>query len=78
MKKTFLLFDANGDGKIEKQEFIDSYKKVYTHLDESQVLVEATKFFDKADVDNNGFIDYGEWCAATINIRLMLNEVNLK
>jgi len=78
LKKTFNLFDTNGDGKIEKQEFIDSYKKVYTNLDETQVIAQASEFFERADADNNGNIDYGEWCAATINRRNILNEANLK
>jgi calcium-dependent protein kinase len=78
LKKTFNLFDLNGDGKIAKQEFIDSYKKVYTALDEEQVLAQASEFFERADTDKNGSIDYGEWCAATINRRNMLNEANLK
>jgi len=29
LRKSFNLFDSNGDGKIELDEFIDSYKKVY-------------------------------------------------
>lgn len=39
---------------------------------------EANDFFTAADVDKNGEIDFGEWCAATINKRQLLNENNLK
>ena len=40
--------------------------------------VEATEIFRKADVDGSGALDYGEWSAATINKRELLNETNLK
>lgn len=30
------------------------------------------------DIDANGEIDFGEWCAATIDKRSLLNETNLK
>jgi Ca2+-binding EF-hand superfamily protein len=30
LRKTFNQFDINGDGKIEEEEFINAYKKVYT------------------------------------------------
>jgi len=39
---------------------------------------EATGFFNAVDIDKNGTIDFGEWCAATINKRTLLNENNLK
>jgi hypothetical protein len=35
-------------------------------------------FFEGIDTDKNGSIDFGEWCAATINKRSLLNENNLK
>ena len=38
---------------------------------------EATAFFDAADTDKNGSIDFMEWSAATINKRVLLNEKNL-
>lgn len=69
LRKTFNLFDINGDGKIEQQEFIDSYKKVYPDMDPERIVKEATQFFNAVDVDKNGNIDFGEWCAATINKR---------
>lgn len=77
MRKTFNQFDSNGDGSITRQEFIDSYKKFYKHMSEEDVEEEANKFFEVADIDGNGEIDFGEWCAATINKRNLLNENNL-
>lgn len=78
MRKTFNLFDINGDGKIEKEEFLQSYKKVYPNFNEDRLIKEATDFFNAVDIDQNGSIDFGEWCAATINKRQLLNEQNLR
>ena len=78
LRKTFNQFDINGDGKIEEEEFINAYKKVYPHIDQETVVKEARQFFKAADVDKNGSIDFGEWCAATINKRGLLNESNLQ
>ena len=72
------MFDQNGDGKIEVDEFIMAYKKVYPTMDPTQVEEEAKAFFEAADIDKNGSIDFGEWSAATINKRSLLNEKNLK
>ena len=78
LRKTFNQFDVNGDGKIELQEFIGSYKKVYPAMDQNKVIKEATELFNNVDLDKNGTIDFGEWCAATINKRSLLNESNLR
>lgn len=47
-------------------------------MDARQVADEARSFFEAADVDRNGSIDFGEWSAATINKRTLLNDKNLK
>ncbi len=47
-------------------------------MDPAQVAKDARDFFDAADIDKNGSIDFGEWSAATINKRALLNEQNLK
>lgn len=78
LKKSFNQFDQNGDGKIELDEFIEAYKKVYPNFSKGKIVKEATEFFQAVDVDKNGVIDYGEWCAATINKRTIVNESNLK
>lgn len=47
-------------------------------MDPVKVVKEATEFFNNVDLDRNGSIDFGEWCAATINKRTLLNESNLR
>ena len=37
----------------------------------------ANKIFDRADRDKSGFLDFGEWCAATICQRDILNHKNI-
>ncbi len=74
LRQTFNLFDINGDGKIEEEEFVKAYQKVYPSMDPIQVAKDAREFFAAADIDKNGSIDFGEWSAATINKRTLLNE----
>ena len=36
------------------------------------------EIFDKADIDGNGAIDFGEWCTATIKQNELLNDANMR
>jgi hypothetical protein len=36
-------------------------------MDPEKVKVQAVEFFNRADADKNGSIDFSEWSAATIN-----------
>ena len=47
-------------------------------MDPETVKRDAIAFFEAADTDKNGSIDFVEWSAATINKRVLLNEKNLK
>lgn len=78
LRETFKMFDKNGDGKIEFEEFVDSYAEVYKELDKETVREQAKKFFNAIDTDGNGVIDFTEWCAATIDKHKIINESNLK
>lgn len=60
------------------EEFIEAYQKIYPYTKVENVTDEATRFFKSADTDGSGALDFGEWCAATINKRALLNETNLK
>jgi Ca2+-binding EF-hand superfamily protein len=74
LKRSFNLFDVNGDGRIELDEFIEAYRKAYPDFAPKKVTKEATEYFQAVDVDRNGSIDFGEWCTATINKRTLISE----
>lgn len=78
LRKAFNQWDENGDGFIQRHEFINGYKKVHQDKNEEEVIERANAIFDAADVDGSGEIDFSEWCTATINKNELLNEKNLK
>ena len=78
LRKAFEHWDQNGDGFIHKKEFIDVYKSLNMGRDSAEIEKEASKVFDKANIDGSGVIDFGEWCDATINKNELLNEKNLR
>lgn len=59
LKEAFEFNDANGDGKIEFDEFISMLKA----LDAFGTREEARVGFDEIDVDNDGSIDVDEFIA---------------
>ena len=78
LRKAFNQWDENGDGFIQRHEFINGYKKVHQDKNEEEVVERANAIFDAADVDGSGEIYFSEWCTATINKNELLNEKNLK
>jgi len=67
MQKTFKQFDENGDGLIQKDEFIAAYSKLYPKQPTDSVKERAEEIFGNADTDGSGEIDFTEWCTATMS-----------
>lgn len=78
LRATFTQFDTNGDGLIQRDEFLVAYRSLYPTLDQGEVDERANEVFDNADVDGNGELDFGEWCTASINQTELLNEPNMR
>ena len=67
LRKSFNQWDENGDGLIQKEEFINGFRKLHPNLPKLVVDERAIEVFTHADTDHSGAIDFGEWCTATIN-----------
>lgn len=67
LRKSFMQWDENGDGLIQRDEFVKGYLKMMPKSDQATVEERANEIFDSADVDKSGAIDFSEWCTATIN-----------
>lgn len=78
LRSTFAQFDENGDGLIQRNEFLVAYRTLYPNHDQAEVDERANEVFDNADADGNGDLDFGEWCTASINQTELLNEPNMR
>jgi len=74
INSTFKALDANHDGKLSLEEIQNFLKRVKPEYD----LDYAAQIFNEIDTSGNGFIDYTEWIAATIDKKKLLNERNLR
>ena len=68
MRAMFEKIDVNFDGKLTKQEVIEGFKM----LEVENYEEEADAIFKIADFDDNGTIEFSEWCTATMDKRKML------
>jgi calcium-dependent protein kinase len=67
LRASFQALDRNSDGKITKEELLVGFKKIYSHLNEKDLLKETERAFARADLDGDGFIDYSEWQISCVN-----------
>jgi len=73
--KIFNQIDANGDGKITKQELYDGLKsKIKIELLEENI----DQIYSKLDMDNDGFIEYEEFVRAAVSKEKFMGENVLK
>ena len=67
--------DANGDGKLSKEEIKDGYGK---HFGKSLTDEQIDEMFAKVDADGSGEIDYSEFVVATMNEKNLLSSNKLQ
>lgn len=66
--------DKNFDGKLTKEEIISGFRE----MDVENPEQEADKILLNVDFDDNGSIEFTEWCTATMDKRKMLSKERLK
>jgi calcium-dependent protein kinase len=75
LRKVFLSFDENGDGRIAKDELAKGLGQI---MPSSQAKNEVDKIMSHVDVDNSGFIEYEEFLRASLNKQKILTLENLQ
>ncbi|EOA40084.1 hypothetical protein CARUB_v10008777mg [Capsella rubella] len=70
IKNMFSLMDDDKDGKITYQELKAGLQKVGSQLGEPEIKM----LMEVADVDGNGFLDYGEFVAVIIHLQKIEND----
>ena len=75
LRKCFIQFDTNGDGRLDRDELISGLKMVDTKKDLEQEVDRVMKIID---VDGNGFIEYEEFLRASLDKDKILTPENVK
>ncbi|XP_004247023.1 calmodulin-like protein 3 [Solanum lycopersicum] len=57
IRRVFLMFDRNGDGKITRKELSDSLQNMGIYIPE----MEFVQMIDKIDINRDGFVDMEEF-----------------
>jgi len=73
--KTFQMLDANGDGKLTREEIIDGFQRI---LESENPEEDADAILRQLDNNNSGTIDYTEFVVATINRKTLLSKERLE
>lgn len=71
----FKSFDKNGDGRLDKKEIQDGYKKFHHKLISDE---EVTSIFTQIDIDGSGYIDYTEFVASAMSQEDMMSGTKLE
>ena len=74
IRDVFNALDANGDGKLSREELLEGFAKIYGKDCEEYV----DRIMELADVDCSGFIDYTEFIRVTMDKEALLSDKNLK
>jgi len=62
---------------VTREELLFGFRKIYSHLKESDLIKEVDRAFSKADLDGDGYIDFSEWQISCVNKDQILKKERL-
>ena len=74
-RKCFILFDLNGDGKLDRAEMITGLSLVVSREEAEK---DVDRIMEIIDVDGNGFIEYEEFLTGSLDKKKILTKENVQ
>jgi Ca2+-binding EF-hand superfamily protein len=75
LTKTFEALDANGDGRLTRDELLVGFT---AQMGAVAAEIEVDRIMTTVDMDANGAIDYSEFIAASVNKSKLLTKERMK
>ena len=75
MYDNFKKIDKNGDGRLSKEELLESYMKI---MKKDKAIEEVTHIMELVDTNGSGFIDYSEFITACVKKDHLITNHNLE
>ena len=75
LREIFIKMDENMDGRLTKEEVMKGFKRSKMFKCSNK---EIQTIMDSVDLDKNGYIEYQEFLTATVDVKKLLTEENLK
>lgn len=73
MRQIFDAMDVNFDGVIDREELADGLRKMGLENPEE----ECERIFKISDLDDNGYLEFKEWCTAAMDKEKMMKKSRL-
>ena len=77
IERAFRIIDLNGDGKLNKDELVKGFIKIFNQTVD-QTTERIDQIFRSVDADKNGFIQYEEFIRACIPKEVLLSDNNVR
>lgn len=74
LRRIFVAMDTDFDGKLTKEEIVIGLSKMGLGGDSE---AEAISIFEQADLDQDGFLSFNEWCTASMDKQKLLQRPRL-
>jgi calcium-dependent protein kinase len=75
LRRVFLSFNQNGDGRLTKSELQEGLKLL---MESKQAKNETDELMKNIDFNSSGFIEYEEFITASLDKKTLLTEENLR
>ncbi|CAG9333125.1 unnamed protein product [Blepharisma stoltei] len=75
LAEVFKILDTNGDGKLSKEELIESFKNQVINTD---INIDINQVISNVDSDHSGFVDYNEFLRSAYEVKEISNANSLK
>lgn len=78
MREAFKSLDADGNGKISKDELLIGYHAVYKEKTTEEIEAAVNELLERVDINEEGFVNFTDFIIAAVNREKLLHDSQIR